>query len=62
MMQYDGDLDIPEALPGEPPAIRAADGPDTLHGGHRLAARDLRDPEVRARDVLLERQPQRDVR
>ena len=51
----------PEALPRLAAGDRAPDGRDPRRRA-RLAARDQRDPEVRPRDVLLERQPQRHVR
>ena len=51
----------PAALPGVAAGDRAPDGRDP-RGVARHAARDLRDPEVRPRHVLLERQPQRHVR
>ena len=55
MMEYDGDPPHPEALPrSHAPEHRAPDGRDPRRFA-RHAARDQRNPKIRACDVLLER-------
>jgi 2,3-bisphosphoglycerate-independent phosphoglycerate mutase len=62
MMQYDGDYQIPKRYLVEPPAIEGTLGriPGGENGRHPV--RLLRDAEIRARHLLLEREPQRQVR
>ena len=55
MMQYDGDAQIPKQFLVEPPAIDSHRVAVPLRRGRHLV-RDLGDPEVRARHVLLERE------
>jgi 2,3-bisphosphoglycerate-independent phosphoglycerate mutase len=57
MMEYDGDTHTP-ALPGQPARHRPHHG--RVHGQRDRPepAGGQRDPEVRARDLLLQRQPQ----
>ena len=55
MMQYDGDAQIPKQFLVEPPAIDCHRVAVSVRRG-RHVVRDLGDPEVRARHVLLERE------
>ena len=62
MMEYDGDLKMPRALPGRcRPAIDRTMGEYLAHTGV-TPVRDLRDPEVRPRHLFLQRQPHGQVR
>ena len=61
MMEYDGDLHMPQHYLVTPPAIERPMG-EILAAAHVSQLAISRDPEVRPRHVLLERQPQRHVR
>ena len=61
MMQYDGDLLLPPRYLVEPPAISRTVSEYLAHNGSQ-PARHRRDPEVRPRHLLLERQQLGEVR
>ena len=61
MLEYDGDLKIPQHYLVEPPVIKNTLDRSALQGGHPRICR-LRDAEIRPRHLLLERQPLRQGR
>ena len=62
MMQYDGDLHAAAGTTWSRRRPSSARWASTWRANRRRAVRHQRDAEVRPRDLLLERQPQRHVR